>query len=227
MLPAAIALGSSQTLANNDTTREQQLQGIQTKTTFRNGRTLVNSGVGFVLGNLFFTVNHNLDPGYAVRHYSTQSYLDGIPVRAIAVDATNDLAVIRIPPALCATWCNKIELPDAARIGLQQQVEWRSNRTPNKQWQQANVLSITQRGENGQDAQRNTDCQNGLVVEITEPFLPGSSGTAVWDTQTQQLLGMVQGSYERTDGSSSGYFKPLACILEHLQKHGLGRSTQP
>ncbi len=86
--------------ASTSTSRTEQQQTIQTKTTFRNGRTLINTGVGFVLGNLFFTVNHNLDPGYAVRHYQTQSYLDGVPVDAITVDSNNDLAVIRIPPSL-------------------------------------------------------------------------------------------------------------------------------
>jgi hypothetical protein len=201
--------------------RASQLQQIRTKTTFRNGRTLVNTGVGFVLGNLFFTVSHNLDPGYRVKHYNTQSYLAGVPVDAIAVDTTNDLAIIRIPAALCATWCNSLTVPDASSIGLQQKVEWLDEGVPPIGWQQAKVLSITRPQVTRADSPTNTDCQSGLVVEITQPFPPGTSGTAVWDTQTHKLLGMAQGSYERANGKTSGYFKPLACIIEQLQTYGL------
>ncbi len=201
--------------------RADQLKQIQTKTTFRNGRTLVNTGVGFVLGNLFFTVNHNLDPGYRVTHYNTQSYLANVPVEAIAIDATNDLAVIRIPQILCATWCNRLLIPDASNIGLQQRVEWLGKGKAPQGWQQAEVLSLTKREAAPATRPASTACQRGLVVEVTQPFQPGTSGTAVWDAQTHQLLGMAQGSYERANGANSGYFKPLACIIEHLQRHGL------
>lgn len=207
--------------STSNNARSDQLKQIQTKTTFRNGRTLVNTGVGFILGNLFFTVNHNLDPGYRVTHYNTQSYLANVPVEAIAIDATNDLAVIRIPPILCATWCNRLLIPDASNIGLQQTVEWLGKGKAPLGWQQAEVLSLTKREAVQTTPPTSTACQRGLVVEITQPFQPGTSGTAVWDAQTHQLLGMAQGSYERANGAESGYFKPLACIIEHLQLHGL------
>ena len=231
LIPALVQVTSAHALAavgptkivtpSSSEARASQLQQIRTTTTFRNGRTLVNSGAGFVLGNLFFTVNHNLDPGYRVKHYNTQSYLAGMPVDAIAVDTTNDVAIIRIPKALCATWCNSLTIPDASSIGLQQKVEWLDRGAPPTGWQQAKVLSLTRPLVARTNLPTKTDCQSGLVVEVTQPFPPGTSGTAVWDTQTHELLGMAQGSYERANGKPSGYFKPLACIIEHLQTHGL------
>ena len=197
--------------------RADLVQNITTHVLSR-GDLVVNLGSGIVIGDLFITAYHNLDPQYQNLRYQTESYLEGVRVWPLLSDAHNDLAVIRIPAELCKRWCNQYKLTSASEIGLQQGVEWVRKIEPGTTWKSARVLSLTAPATRWSASGQ---CNNGLVVEITKPFVPGSSGTAVWDALTHELVGMALGSFELANGEQSGYFKPIRCIYKYLEAAGI------
>ena len=201
--------------------RADQVQNITTHV-LTNGNVVVNKGSGIVLGDLFVTALHNLDPKYR-GEYEAQSYLEGIRVWPLLIDEDNDLAVIRIPADLCSSWCNDHQRGTTNDIGLQQSVEWVRKIEPGTTWKSARVLSLT---APVRPARARTECAAGLVVEVSQPFIPGSSGTAVWDALTHELLGMAQGSYVLSSGQHSGYFKPMRCIYEYLDAAGISHRSR-
>ncbi len=206
-------------------TQAQQLTQIRLITThLHTGREpILFQGSGVILGDLFVTAYHNLVPPTGSSYRST-SFLAGIEVRPLAVDKEADLAVIRIPKPLCATWCNDFAAPPVAETKLDQAVEWVRILRNQEQWKHARVQSLTERQQQpAPNATRASSCDLGLVLEVTEAFLPGSSGAPVWDQRTHRLLGMALGSFELSNGRDYGYFTPLRCIYRFLDNKGVLR----
>ncbi len=198
---------------------EQRTRVIVTHSRRRDGSVQENRGSGVVVGHFFLTAHHNLRPGPEGRFHGYTSFLADIAVQPEYVDPQADIAIIRIPPSLCESWCEASDALPESDSDLEDTVSWyrdpASAAEVDPGWRQARVLSRTWSLPNRQTVGNfSSDCDAGLVLEVDEPFLPGSSGAGVWDANNR-LVGIAQGSYQTQDGNQTGYFKPLRCIREH------------
>lgn len=197
---------------------ERRTRVITTHSQRRNGTIQESRGSGVVVGRYFLTVHHNLKPDGGTEFTQYQSYLDGVPVKPVFVDPGADLAIITIPEPLCATWCGQNNLLPDTESGLNETVRWyrppASAPRVNPGWRKARVLGRTWSLPQRTVGSLGRDCDSGLVLEIDQPFRPGSSGAGIWDTQNK-LVGIAQGSFQTRDGRETGYFKPLRCIRGH------------
>lgn len=217
-LPQTTARQSTTTLPGT-LSLEDRTRVIITHSQRPDGSIQENRGSGVVVGNYYLTVHHNLQPGPVSQFVNFRSYLGGIAVKPVFVDAGADLAIIAIPEPLCQSWCERNNLLPEAETKLDETVRWyrdpASAPQVNPGWRKGRVMGRTW----SLPAQRTVgslgaDCDSGLVLEIDQPFRPGSSGAGVWDSQNR-LVGIAQGSFQTRDGSETGYFKPLRCIRGH------------
>ena len=193
---------------------ERNVHHIRTSTRYADGSREVRHGTGFVVGNRFVTVYHNVDVHRGRGSFQRRIELGGMVVEPAIVDAPNDIAIFNVPEELCATWCND-RVPARISVELQraQPIGWFEFVAPdsNREWRQARVLEVMFKNYRGSDAP--TVCDSDVVIAVDKPFYPGSSGGPVWDLASNRLLGMVQGSFVRESGEQVGYYKPLACVL--------------
>ncbi|MGI9323597.1 MAG: S1 family peptidase [Pseudomonadales bacterium] len=198
---------------------EQRTRVIVTHSRRSDGSVQENRGSGVVVGHFFLTAHHNLRPGPRGRFRGHASFLAEIPVQPEYIDPQADIAIIRIPPSLCASWCEASDDLPESDSDLEDTVRWyrdpASTTEVDPGWRQARVLSRTWSLPHRQTVgSLSSDCDAGLVLEVDQPFLPGSSGAGVWDSNNR-LVGIAQGSYQTQDGNQTGYFKPLRCIRDH------------
>lgn len=210
-----ISSGSLPNLAENSA--EHPARPITTTIHYANGDEQRNQGIGFVVGSRFFTAYHNIQSGSAevtVR----QIMIGGTAVEPAAVDIAHDLAVFEIPNELCPIWCNDLEFgsqtPESttavvwARLEGEQRI-WKQGRVNNLAFKAA-VIDNTSAG-----------CEHNLIVEIDQPFIPGSSGGPVFDAASGVIVGLIQGSFETQFGEVTGYYKPSQCVMSRVEKMGL------
>ncbi|MEM6708242.1 MAG: serine protease [Pseudomonadota bacterium] len=222
------ARGSELTLSPED-----RLLVIRTLTPLGDGGTIENRGSGVRLGGYYLTVYHNLDPRFRAHRVGEplgRSYLGQEPVSALIADPDSDIAILRLPTAICGADCTARPRAAQRLPELGETVRWflgaADSPSGREGWQSGHILSRTlnrpsRRGTGGSDAD---DCSAGLVFEVSTPFIPGSSGTAVWSVDGE-LLGIGQGSYEREGGPETGYFRPWRCIQDRWPVDLVGISS--
>ncbi len=187
---------------------------IMTTLYFADGAYQQNRGNGFIVGDLFFTAYHNIHTDRAVVDKVVE--LGGVAVQPSLIDREHDLALFKVPKQLCANWCNEDRLSDLPAGG---QVIWVDNvddMTNQRAWRSANVRNTAFKST--VDDGLPVGCENDLVVEVDVPFYPGNSGGPVFDLQSGSIVGLIQGSFERPGGMTTGYYKPVECVLEWLAK---------
>ncbi len=191
----------------------QIVRPITTTVSFADGGLQLNRGNGFVVGHRFYTAYHNIQSHTgSIVHQHTD--IGGFRVQPSAVDVEHDPAVFELPPDLCRSWCNsrRIALPGAA-----QQVAWLQPVGGDQGisvWRSGNVNNIAFKSQGADESL--AACERNVVVEVDEPFYPGSSGGPVFDAHSGAIVGLIQGSFEREDGESTGYYKPVECLLARL-----------
>lgn len=207
------------------TANELDVHDIRTSTLYEDGTREVRHGTGFVVGNQFFTVFHNID---VLEHHGTferSIELGGVVVEPRLVDVRNDIAIFDLPTQLCAQWCNDRD-PRAMPVNLSQRqsIGWYEFMAPDddREWRQARIVEVV--FKNYDAATPDTACKSDVVIAVDQPFYPGSSGGPVWDLTSNRLLGMVQGSFVRESGEQVGYYKPFSCV-QSLLNGGMGPSS--
>jgi S1-C subfamily serine protease len=191
----------------------QIVRPITTTVSFDDGGLQMNRGNGFVIGHRFYTAYHNIQsPAGNIVHQHTE--IGGFRVQPLAVDAEHDLAVFELPPDLCRSWCNGRQFASSVAA---QQVTWLQPVDGDREisvWRYGNVSNLAFKSQ-GEDESL-AECERNVVVEVDEPFYPGSSGGPVFDARSGAIVGLIQGSFEREDGESTGYYKPVECLLARL-----------
>ena len=186
---------------------------ITTTVSFADGGLQLNRGNGFVIGHRFYTAYHNIQsPAGTIVHQHTE--IGGFRVQPSAVDVEHDLAVFELPRDLCRSWCNgrRMDLPGAAhKVAWLQPVEGDEEISI---WRWGNVNNLAFKSQGAEEGL--TECERNVVIEVDEPFYPGSSGGPVFDAHSGAIVGLIQGSFEREDGNSTGYYKPVECLLARL-----------
>ena len=185
---------------------------IMTTLYFADGAYQQNRGNGFVVGDQFFTAYHNIHTDRDIVRKVVD--LGGVAVQPSLVDVEHDLALFEVPKKLCATWCNRdrlSDLPAGAQVTWVDDVDDISNE---KAWRSGNVSNRAFKSAG--DDSLSVGCEHNLVVEVDVPFYPGNSGGPVFDLQSGLIVGLIQGSFERPSGITTGYYKPVECILERL-----------
>ena len=185
---------------------------IMTTLYFADGGYQQNRGNGFIVGDLFFTAYHNIHADLDVVRKVVE--LGGVSVQPSSVDIEHDLALFNVPKQLCAKWCNEGRFTD---FPAGTQVTWVDDidHVANKQaWRSGHVSNRAYKSavEDGLPA----GCEDNLVVEVDVPFYPGNSGGPVFDLESGSIVGLIQGSFERLSGMTTGYYKPVECVLERL-----------
>jgi S1-C subfamily serine protease len=183
---------------------------IMTTLYFADGAFQQNRGNGFIVGDLFFTAYHNIHTDRAVVEKVVE--LGGVAVQPSLVDREHDLALFKVPPQLCAKWCNKDQLSDLPAGAQVIWVDDVDDITNEQAWRSGNVRN--QAFKSAVDDGLPVGCEHDLVVEVDVPFYPGNSGGPVFDLQSGSIVGLIQGSFERPGGMTTGYYKPVECVLE-------------
>lgn len=185
---------------------------VRTETEFADRSIEFNVGSGFVVGRYFITVYHNLTASRSLYVRQTVS-VDGVALRPIFTDESQDVAVFELTDELCRRYCNELRVAVAPRLERGRPVYWISRVEASWQLKESTILNLavfdlaSSRGEDS-DA---FGCANNLVVEVEEPFIAGSSGSPVVDALTGQIVGIIQGSFD-TGNKRTGYFKPIHCL---------------
>ncbi|NNE45606.1 MAG: trypsin-like peptidase domain-containing protein [Rhodothermales bacterium] len=187
------------------------IQPITTATEYANGIVEYNNGNGFIVGNRFYTVNHNLASSNHVPKLRKTSYVNGVVVRAMRVSADHDLAVFPLPDELCKSHCNDLSLNEHVTVQQGQEVFWLRKFDGQVVIKRGRVLDYAWIGESPPSRDRVGRCDGRMVVQIDTPFLPGTSGSPVIDSETGQIIGIAQGSLF-SERQQSGFFKPLNCL---------------
>lgn len=212
-----LLLISMSALATEGSFDERQLnqivRPITTTVNFANGDLQMNRGNGFVVGHRFYTAYHNIQPprGSIVRQHTE---IGGFTVQPLAVDIEHDLAVFELPRDLCRSWCNHRRF---ASLEASEQVAWLQPVGADRAtsvWRSGNFSNLAFKSPNADESV--AECERNLVIEIDEPFYPGSSGGPVFDARSGAIVGLIQGSFEREGGQSTGYYKPVECVLARL-----------
>jgi hypothetical protein len=195
------------------------MRSITAITTFADGSTAVKHGQGFVIGDRLFTVYHTLAPRLdRVSPTKREIYVAGTLMTPVYTHAGHDIAIFEIPAAWCEPSCHTWAASTPLALNPDRQVYWvqeaageRSivaGRIQHYAWLSASPSAFQAGGE--------APCQRNLIVEVDTPFRPGTSGSPVFDTETDAIVGMIQGSLMRA-GGDTGYFKPLTCLLPLAQ----------
>lgn len=185
---------------------------VKTETEFADHSIESNVGSGFVVGKYFLTVYHNLlasRDGYVRQTIS----VDGLPLSPVFVDAYQDIAVFELSGELCRRYCNELRIDAAPTLEHGRPIYWVRKREAKWELMESTMLNLAvfDRIESGVDAKDPYRCSDNLVVEVEEPFVPGSSGAPVVDAVTGRIIGIIQGSFE-SDNQRTGYFKPIHCV---------------
>lgn len=185
---------------------------VMTITQMPDGRRQLTVGNGFVVGNRYFTVSHNLGSKPLVPEHMRTIYLEGTPIIPSYADFELDVAVFVLPPALCRRYCNDLVFGQTPELEQDRKVYWLRKIDGKRMWKEGRVRNYTlmDDGPTPRDA-AGTGCAGNLVVEVDTPFPSGTSGGPVLDAATGHIIGIIQGSMLR-DGSESGYFKPINCL---------------
>lgn len=204
------------TLAGKDTIQRNTLadivQLVKTKTEFADRSVEFNVGSGFVVGRYFITVYHNLLASRSRFVRQTVS-VDGIALSPIFVDENQDIAVFELSEELCRRYCNQLRVAVAPSFERGRPVYWVRKIEANWELKESTILNLAvfDRMQSGVEPGSPFRCSDNLVVEVEEPFIPGSSGAPVVDALTGQIVGIIQGSFE-TDDQRTGFFKPIHCL---------------
>lgn len=175
---------------------------ITTEVQYANGTTVVQKGKGFVYGDVFVTVHHNIVGQSEIEIVHSQSFLEGEPIDATMVDRENDLALFDLPDALCETWCNhEVTSPVDNDVLVDQSITWSrstaaapthsspANSSATNLWSQARVLGPVLKGAPQHPGE---PCADNLVIEVDAPFYPGSSGGPVLDDETGDIVSTLR-----------------------------------
>ena len=210
-VPAASRMPQGSRLGVADLDRIIQL--ITTVTEFPDGRRTVQVGSGFIVGRHYITVHHNLTSVSSTAATRKTMYLDGIPLTPSYTHAEYDVAVFDLPKELCERYCNEIAIDTMPELTRDHQIYWLRKFQDEFMVKEGRVLNYAFIGEPpaASDPYGMQGCKANLIVEVDTPFIPGSSGAPVLDTATGRIIGIIQGSFERTAGRS-GYFKPIHCV---------------
>lgn len=194
-------------------TLDRIIQPITTVTEYADGSVEYNNGNGFVVGDRFFTVNHNLAPAGNVHTLRRTSFVNGVAIRAVYESAKHDLAEFRLPAELCREHCNALSLNERPTLEHGQEVFWLRKFDGEVVLKTGRVLDYAWIGDTPKSARSIGACEGRMVVQVDTPFLPGSSGSPVIDAKSGQIVGIIQGSF-RSDNGETGFFKPLSCLAK-------------
>ncbi len=188
------------------------VQLVRTRTEFPDRSVEFNVGSGFVVGRYFITVYHNLIASRSRFVRQTVS-VDGVPLRPIFVDKNQDIAVFELPEELCRRYCNQLRVAVAPSFERGRPVYWLRKVEAEWKIKQSTILNLAvfNRLPSGAEPGGPFRCADNLVVEIEEPFVPGSSGAPVVDALTGEIIGVIQGSFE-SNNEQTGFFKPIHCV---------------
>ncbi len=209
-------IGAKQELPERSTVQKHTLaeivQLVRTETEFADHSVEFNVGSGFVIGKYFFTVYHNLlasRDGFVRQTIS----VDGIALSPVFMDEYQDIAVFELTGELCRRHCNELRIDDAPTLEHGRPVFWVRKREAKWEIKESTMLNLAvfDRIQSGVKAENPYRCSDNLVVEVEEPFIPGSSGAPVVDAMTNRIIGIIQGSFE-SDNERTGYFKPIHCV---------------
>ncbi len=190
------------------------VQPIVTVIEFPDGTRVRRVGSGFIVGNRYFTVNHNLTSPLASESATKTSYISGVPVTPRYTNVAQDIAVFDVPDALCDVYCNELSIHGEGPLEREQNIYWLRKFDGERVLKMGRILNYAALGSAGSQAELSLNCELNLVVEVDRPFVSGSSGAPVFDADTHQILGIIQGSFE-SGRAETGYFKPIDCV-DHL-----------
>ena len=191
------------------------VQSITTVTEFIGGQEERNRGSGFVVGNRFFTVHHNLTTSFPSLRVKSTSFIDGMSVtEPVFSSEEQDVAVFELPDRLCARHCNNTEVAYSPKLNPSRKVYWLRKFQEDFILKEARILGGVTFGDVNKPAEQS--CGSNSVILVDQPFIPGSSGSPIMDTETGKIIGVIQGSVDE-DGVSKGYFKPINCVLAMLE----------
>lgn len=214
-----IEAGASSTLdsevALQEDVRAQALdkivQPITTVTEFVGGQQEKNRGSGFVVGNRFITVHHNLTTSFPSLRLKSTSFIDGMSVtEPVFADAQSDVAVFELPDKLCVKHCNQTEVSYAPDLSTGRSVYWLRKFEDEFILKEAAIVKQVAFGNI--DETPATSCGGNSVMLVDAPFIPGSSGSPIMDSETGKIIGIIQGSVGEAE-EARGYFKPINCVL--------------
>lgn len=191
------------------------VQSITTVTEFIGGQEERNRGSGFVVGNRFFTVHHNLTTSFPSLRVRSTSFIDGMSVTSpVFSSKEQDVAVFDLPDRLCVKHCNNTEVAYSPNLNPSRKVYWLRKFQEDFILKEARILGGVTFGDVNTPAEH--ICGSSSVVLVDQPFIPGSSGSPIMDSETGKIIGVIQGSVDE-DGVSKGYFKPINCVLAMLE----------
>ncbi len=188
------------------------VQPVRTETEFSDHSVEFNIGSGFVIGRYFFTVYHNLLASRS-RFIRQTISVDGVALSPIFVDENQDIAVFELTEDLCRRYCNELRVATAPTLERGRPVYWVRKIEAHWELKESTMLNLAvfDRMHSGVEPGSPFRCSDNLVVEVEEPFIPGSSGAPVVDEMTGQIIGIIQGSFESND-VRTGFFKPIHCV---------------
>lgn len=185
---------------------------VRTETEFADESIELNVGSGFVAGRYFFTVYHNLiasRDGFVKQTVS----VDGDTLKPVFIDPYQDVAVFELTDELCRRHCNDLTFDTIPTLEYGRPVFWL--RKVEAQWElkESTMLNLAVFDRIQADAGHDNayKCADNLVVEVEEPFVPGSSGAPVVDAMTGRIVGIIQGSF-KSGNERTGFFKPIHCV---------------
>jgi hypothetical protein len=192
------------------------VQPIMTITEHENGVREYNKGSGFIMGERFYTANHNLMPAHASPSRKRTSYLEGVPIKPLFTDPDQDIAIFPVPDILCARLCNHVSSSGSYEFAQDRRVFWLRKFEREFVLKRGRILyTAIIGGSSGTGDPDDWNCDANLVILVDEPFVPGSSGAPIMDAATGRIIGVIQGSFE-TRGTQTGYFKPIECVVSSL-----------
>ena len=189
---------------------DSDIHTISTAFLLSDGSIKRRSGSGFVVGNRYYTALHNIEPASDVVEATIE--LGGSVVEPSRIDVDHDLAMFELEGELCARLCSS---EDLRTPGFQPNmaITWFRNVGDERTWKRAEITNVAYLAP-----VTTGGCGDQLVVEVNQPFFPGSSGGPVFDLRSGAIVGLIQGSFESVDGDLTGFFKPIGCVEERL--HG-------
>ncbi len=185
---------------------------ITTITEYSDGRVEHNTGSGFVAGNRFYTVSHNLDCSEDTPHVRKTSYIDGVQVTPLYENEGEDLAIFGIPDPLCRQHCNEVTLDAGVMPGQGAKLTWMRRFRGSEVLREARVVDIAWLGCAPTGSEVSSGCE---VVLVDRPFEQGSSGSPVVDSDTGRIVGIIQGSLSG-DGGELGFFRPISRVIDRV-----------
>lgn len=196
-------------------TLDKLVQPITTVTEFVGGQQEKNRGSGFVVGNHFITVHHNLTTAFPSLRVKSTSFIDGMSVSTpIYANERADVAVFELPDKLCVKHCNQTEVAYAPDLSPGRSVYWLRKFEDDFILKEAAIIKQVAFGNTNQVA---STCGDNAVMLVDAPFIPGSSGSPIMDAETGKIIGIIQGSVGEND-DARGYFKPINCVLAMMQE---------